>query len=343
MDFHLKAVGTGGDSGDHHGLHKVCLAGGVAGVHDDGQMGLLVDDRHSGEVEGVAGVLLEGADTALTEDDLLVAAGHDVLGAHDPLFDGVAEAALEQNGLVHLAHSLEQLEVLHIAGTDLHHVHIFLELGDSFLAHQLGDDGHTGGLAGLYHVKDALSLEALEGVGRGAGLVSAAAEEGRTAGLDALCDAEGLLFALDAAGAGHDSDLLLAADLHAAAVDDGIRRVEQAVGTLIGGRNTGHVVDPGVGEDVALVDLGGIAHEAEDIVVLAGDEGDVEALLFEAVNDFLELFLRGPLFGGDDHKIFPFYPSFPRPLCSAFQQKRVDFYITKWVCALPSSRSSWAR
>jgi len=90
------------------------------------------------------------------------------------------------------------------------------------------------------------------------------------------------------------------------------------------GGNTGHVVDPGVGKDVALVDLGGIAHEAEDIVVLAGDEGDVEALLFEAVNDFLELFLRGPLFGGDDHKIFPFYPSFPRPLCSAFQQKRVD-------------------
>ena len=69
VDFHLKAVGTGGDSGDHHGLHKVCLAGGVAGVHDDGQMGLLVDDRHSGEVEGVAGVLLEGADAALTEDD----------------------------------------------------------------------------------------------------------------------------------------------------------------------------------------------------------------------------------------------------------------------------------
>ena len=100
--------------------------------------------------------------------------------------------------------------------------------------------------------------------------------------------------------------------------------MEQAVGTLIGGGNTGHVVDPGVGEDVALVDLGGIAHEAEDIVVLAGDEGDVEALLFEAVNDFLEFFLRGTLFGGDDHKIFPFYPSFPRPLCSAFQQKRVD-------------------
>ena len=72
--------------------------------------------------------------------------------------------------------------------------------------------------------------------------------------------------------------------------------MEEAVGTLIGSGNTGHVVDPGVGEDIALVDLGGIAHEAEDIVVLAGDEGDIEALLFEAVNDLLEFFLRGTLF-----------------------------------------------
>ena len=32
--------------------------------------------------------------------------------------------ALEQHRLVHLAHRLEQLEVLHIACADLHHVHI---------------------------------------------------------------------------------------------------------------------------------------------------------------------------------------------------------------------------
>ena len=169
------------------------------------------------------------------------------------------------------------------------------------------------------------------------------AEEGRTAGLDALCDAEGLLFALDAAGAGHDSDLLLAADLDATAVDDGICRVEQAVGTLIGSGNTGHVVDPGVGEDVALVDLGGIAHEAKDIVVLAGDEGDIESLLFEAVNDFLEFFLRGPLFGGDDHKIFLSILLFHALFAPLSSRRESISYITKWVCALPSSRSSWAR
>ena len=301
MDFHFQAVGTGGHSRDHHGLHQVGFAGGVAGVYDDRQVSLLVDDGHSGEVQRVAGVLFKGADAALAEDDVLVAAGHDVLSGHDPLLDGVAQAALEQHGLVHLANGFQQLEVLHVAGTDLHHVHILLKLGDAVLAHQLGNDGHSGGLAGLDHVEDALGFQTLERVGRGAGLVSAAAEECGTAGLDGLGDAQGLLLALNAAGACHDGDLLLAADLHAAAVDDGIGGVEQAVGALVGGRHAGDIVDPGVGQHVPLIDLGGVAHQTKDIVVLASDEGNIKALLLKFIDDLLKLYVRGAFFGGNNH------------------------------------------
>ena len=145
-------------------------------------------------------VLFEGADAALTEDDLLVAAGHDVLGAHDPLFDGVAEAALEQEGLCILPTALSSWKfcILRapICTTSTYSSNSGMR--SSLISSETM--GIPVASAGLYHVKDALGLEALEGVGRGAGLVSAAAEEGRTAGLDALCDAEGLLFALDAAG-----------------------------------------------------------------------------------------------------------------------------------------------
>ena len=183
-------------------------------------MGLFVDNGHSGEIQRIAGVLFKGADAALAEDDLLVAAGHDVLGAHDPLLDGVAQTAFEQHGLVHFAHGFEQLEVLHIACADLHHVHILLKLRDAVLAHQFGDDGQTGGLAGLYHIQNALGLQTLKGVGRGAGLVGAAAEQRCAARLDPLRDAQSLLGVFDAARACHDGDLFLAADLHAAAVDD---------------------------------------------------------------------------------------------------------------------------
>ena len=290
-------------------------------------MGLFVDDGHSGEVEGVAGVLLKGADAPLAENNLLVAAGHDILCGHDPLLDGVAQAALEQNRLVHLTHGLEQLEILHVAGTDLHHVHIFLKLRDPVLAHQLGHDGHSGGLPGLDHIEDALGLQTLEGVGRGAGLISAAAEQACTARLYAVGNAQCLLFALDAAGACHHGDLLAPADLHAAAVDDRVCGVEQAVCALIGRGHAGNVVDPRVCQHVPLVDLGGVAHQTEHIVVLAGDQGHVQTLLFEFVDDLFQLLFGSAFFGGDDHG---------RSFLSCL------FYIT--ICALvePSVRSSWA-
>ena len=120
---------------------------------------------------------------------------------------------------MHLAHRLQQLEILHVPGADLDHVHILLKLGNPVLAHQLGDDGQAGGFPGLDHVQNALGLQALEGVGGGAGLVGAAAEQGGAAGLDAGCNPLGLVLALDAAGTGHDGDLLVAANLDAAAVD----------------------------------------------------------------------------------------------------------------------------
>src|SRR5699024_9955387 len=129
----------------------------------------------------------------------------------------------------------------------------------------------------------------------------AAPGPGRAAGLDAVGDAQGLLFAFDAAGAGHDGDLLLAADLDAAAVDDRIGRVEQAVGPLVGGRHAGDVVHPGVGQDAALVQLGGVAHQAKDVVVGARDQGDRQALLFKLVDDLVQFFLGGAFFGGDNH------------------------------------------
>ena len=200
-----------------------------------------------------------------------------------------------------LTHGLEQLEILHVAGTDLYHVHIFLKLRDPVLAHQLGHDGHSGGLPGLDHIEDALGLQTLEGVGRGAGLISAAAEQACTARLYAVGNAQCLLLALDAAGACHHGDLLAPADLHAAAVDDGIGGVEQAVGPLIGSGHAGDVVDPGVGQHVALIDLGGIAHQTEHIVILAGDQGHIQALLLEFVYDLFQLFLGGAFFGRNDH------------------------------------------
>ena len=72
-----------------------------------------------GQIQRVAGVVVKGADAPLAENDLLVAVGHDVLGAHQQLLQCVGKAALEENGLVELAQFPQQVKILHIPGTHL--------------------------------------------------------------------------------------------------------------------------------------------------------------------------------------------------------------------------------
>ena len=140
------------------------------------------------------------------------------------------------------------------------------------------------------------------------------------------------------------SEIDAAADPDAAAVDDRVGGMEQAVGALIRSRHTGYVVDPGVGEHIALVDLGGVAHQTEDVVVLAGDQGDIEALLFKAVHDLFQFFLRGAFFRRNDHLLaFLSLLSTCQPL-SLLRRLRGFFpYCTICDCAPPSSRSSCTR
>ena len=104
----------------------------MARVDDDRQMGQLrCSIGTAARSERVAGVVVKRADAALAEDDLLVAAGHDVFRAHQQLFDGVGQAALEQDGLVGLAKLLEQVKVLHIPRADLNHVDVLEQLADA--------------------------------------------------------------------------------------------------------------------------------------------------------------------------------------------------------------------
>ena len=133
--------------------------------------------RHGRQVEGVAGVGLKGADAALAEDDLLVAAGHDVFGAHQQLLDGVGTGrALSRMGLFGLAQLLEQLEVLHVARADLDDVHV-LEQRQVVDVHDLGNDRQTGAALGLQQQLYTLVMQALESVGRSARLERAAAQQ----------------------------------------------------------------------------------------------------------------------------------------------------------------------
>ena len=179
-------------------------------------------------------------------------------------------------------------------------LHEFVQVLDG---HQLRDDGQVRGLLGLHQVQDALRAQALEGVGRGTGLVGAAAQHRGAGGLYGLGGLDDGLQALDRAGAGDHGDLLLAADAHAAAVDDRVLRVEEAVDLLVRRGDARHGVDIGVDGDLRLVHARGVADQAEHVVVLAVDGRDRQAHLLERMDELVDFLLGGALFHRNNHRV----------------------------------------
>ena len=192
VNFDQDAVGAGGDGRAGHGQHAVAPAGAVAGVDENGQVAEALDGGNDAEVERVAGVVGKGAHAALAEDDLVVALAHDVFGGHEELFERGREAALEQNRLAQAAGMLEQGEVLHVARADLDHVGPLGNQVEGLVVDGFGDDAQAEAVANLGHDAQRFKAQALKRVGRGAGLVCAAAEELRAGSGDLFGDGEGL-------------------------------------------------------------------------------------------------------------------------------------------------------
>ena len=232
----------------------------MAGVDDDGQVGQPAQHGDAGQVQGVAGVALEGADAPLAEDHVLVAAGHDVLGAHQPLLIGGGHAPLDHDGLVLMAHGLEQVEVLHVPGADLDHVHV-LEEGQLAQVHQLRHDGEAGLLPGHLQVLQTRGPQALEGVGGGPGLEGAPPQHGGAAGLHRFGNGHHLLLALHRAGARHQGQIA-AADLGVAHLHHRVLRVELPVGILVGLLDPFHILHDVQGGNQVDVQLAGITHQS---------------------------------------------------------------------------------
>ena len=124
VDFDEQAIGAGSDRGAGHGRNFVAAAGAVRRIGDDRQMRKFFDDRNGGDVECVARVGLKGADAALAENHVVIAAGQDVFGAEEKFFDRGGQAALEKDGFADFAEGAEEKVVLHIARADLENVDV---------------------------------------------------------------------------------------------------------------------------------------------------------------------------------------------------------------------------
>ncbi len=79
----------------------------------------LLHHRNRRNIHGVACVVFERADAALAQNHIVIATGKDVFGGKQQLFDCRRDAAFKQHRLALLPELAQQVEVLHVARSDL--------------------------------------------------------------------------------------------------------------------------------------------------------------------------------------------------------------------------------
>src|SRR5438876_3419695 len=230
LGVHLdhQPVRARGDPCQRHGGHKGTPAGSVARVDDHGKVAQLLDERHRVEVQGIAGVGLEGPDAALAEDDLVVALAEDVLSGEQPFLDRRRHTPLEQDRLAQPTDFGQQWEVLHVAGTDLQHVNDVGERSDVRRFQHLADQRQAGLPFRLPQNVDAVTAQSLEAVGGGAWLEDTTTERVSPSRPDFPAGFQVELFAVNRAWPGHDPGAV-PTDLVRTDRDAGIARSELAV------------------------------------------------------------------------------------------------------------------
>ena len=201
---------------------------------------------------------------------------------------------MSSTGLRSLAGVLEQREVLHVARADLDHVGPLGDQLERFVVDGFGDDAQAKAVANLGHDLERFKAQALKGVGRGAGLVSAAAEKLRAGGGHLLGDGEGLLAALDGAGTGDDGQIAAAdGGVGSRKADDGVFFFHVAAGEFVGLGDADDFGDAGERFKIAAIDFALVAGDADGGALGAGKRVGAEAQLLNVFADRLDLLRRG--------------------------------------------------
>jgi hypothetical protein len=248
--------------------------------------------------------MLEGADAALAQHDVEVAALGDVFGRHQPLLDGGAHAPLEQDRPGGGADGLQQGEVLHVAGADLEHVGVGSDQVDGARVDHLGHHRQAGFRPHLGQYLQARLTQALVGVGGGAGLEGAAAQQAGAGRLGHAGGGEGLPGILDRARPG-DHGQRVRADRHPADPDDRPVGVMLPADQLVGDGNPHHVQHAAAAAQVQCAELVHIPDQSHDGAGNPPAHERVAACRADQFHDRAHILLGG--LGGHhhDHRVSP--------------------------------------
>lgn len=301
MDLDEEAVRLEGDGTTAKGEDEIRASAALAGIHDDREMGFLFGNRDGSQIESVAGVGLERADAALAEEDIWVAVGEDILGGQQPLLDFLAHPALEEHRFARSGALDEELEILRVAGADLEDVGRGGDMLDIALTEDFCDDFQSGFPAGAVQEAEAFLPEALKFIRRRAGLVGAAAKNGRPGRFDGAGRGEKLLLVFHRAGAGHQREVS-SADFHAIHIHNGVLRMRLPACELVAFLDAQNALDLREGGEGLEILVGAfVADRRDHRLGRAEDRSGIIAQFGDLGDDLLNGGFGGVWTKNDDH------------------------------------------
>src|SRR2546427_4968652 len=194
----------------------------------------LLDDGDSGNIQRVASIGLEGANAALAQNHVVIAAGHDVFRRKQQLFESGGDAALEQHRLLDLAQLAQQIKILHIARAHLQDIHVRQHERDLRNLHDFADHQHVETIARLAQQFKSLFAHTLKRIWRTARFKRAAAQYACSGFGNELSNGKELLARFHRTWAGHDYDFIAANLQSVRKFDDGSPGTKAASRKLVG-------------------------------------------------------------------------------------------------------------
>jgi hypothetical protein len=177
MNFDVHSVGSDRKGSFGKWCQDVAAACGVGDINNHGQVRLEFGNGNSGNVERVAGPLLERANATFTQNQAFFTSREDVLGGEHPLLHRLRESTFEENWPSGSSNFLEQREILCISRANLQDIGVLGDQIDISGVHDFGHEQHLVLLSGSSTEFQALFAHALETVRAGSRLVRAATQD----------------------------------------------------------------------------------------------------------------------------------------------------------------------
>src|SRR5579875_531673 len=226
VDLHHQPVGSSGYGCFGHREHKISSAGSVAWVRYHRERCLLLDHRDGVEVQGESCLVFERpaerGDSPLAKYDLLVPLRYYALCEAQVLIDLSGESTLEEDRLAGLCGFFNQILIVHVSRPDLKDVSVLCNRVNVRLAANLCDGRDVKILADVPQVFQTVKAEPLEGVHRGSGLESTAAQDVGAGILYLLCNPAELFVTFNRTGPSDVHRRVAPANGHGPDLDDDV-------------------------------------------------------------------------------------------------------------------------